>query len=116
MTCEPWKVKREVNDRIRVFDDAVCHFIAGRRNDGDENRAALELLPKFLDQRASRNDFTNRCRMYPDGILLFYLIELVLWKETETLANALDKAPLAHGADEKDRNDEHNDDDCRKVV
>ena len=116
MAREPWQVEREIDDGIRVFDDAVCHLVAARRHDGHENRARREFTAELLDERARRDDFADGRRVHPDAVLIRHFVERVRREEPETLLDALDESLLAHRADHEHRNDEHADDDGRDVV
>ena len=116
MTREPRQVEREINDGIGVLDDAVRHLIAARRHDGDEDRAFRELLAELLDERARRDDLANGCRVHPNAVLLFHLVERMLREKAETLPDAFHKSLFPHRAHHEHRDDEHPDEDGRDVV
>ena len=116
MACEPRQVEREIDDGVRVLDDAVRHLVAARRDDGHEDRALREFAAELLDERACRDDLADGRRMHPDAVLVRDFIERVRWEKAEALLDALDESLFPHGADQEHRDDEHDDEDSRDVI
>ena len=112
----PRKIEREVDDAVRILDDAVRHLVPRRRDDGYEDRALREFLVELADQWAGGDDLADGRRMNPYTVLLRHLVERVLRKEAEALAHTLDEAALAHGANEEHGYDEDDGEDRREIV
>ena len=110
---EERQVEWEIDDRVRVLDDAVRHLIATRRHDRDEDGRVGKHLAELTHERTRRHDLPNGCCMHPDGILSRHLVNRVLRIEPEALLDALDKAALPCGAQHEDRYDDGDDEDCR---
>ena len=112
----PRKIEREVDDAVRILDDAIRHLVPRRRDDGYEDRALREFLVELADQWAGGDDLADGRRMNPYTVLLRHLVERVLRKEAEALAHALDEAALTHGAHEEHGYDEDDGEDRREIV
>ena len=112
----PRQVEREVDDAVRVLDDAVRHLVARRRDDGDEDRTLGKFLVELADQGTGGDDLADGRCMNPDAVLLRHLVECVLGEEAEALAHALDEAALAHGAHEEHGYDEDDGENRREIV
>ena len=112
----PRQIEREVDDAVRILDDAVRHLVSRRRDDGYEDRTLREFLAELADQGTGGDDLADGCRMNPYTVLLRHLVERVLRKEAEALAHAFDKAALAHGAHEEHGYDEDDGEDRREIV
>ena len=95
---EERQVEWEIDDRVRVLDDAVRHLIATRRHDRDEDGGVGKHLAELTHERTRRHDLSDGCRVHPDGILSRHLVNRVLRIEAEALLDALDKTALPCGA------------------
>ena len=110
---EERQIQWEIDDRVRILDDAVRHLIAARRHNRDEDGRIGKHLAELTHERTRRHDLPNGCRVHPDGILSRHLVNRVLRIEPEALLDALDKAALPCGAQHEDRYDDGDDEDCR---
>ena len=113
---KPGQIEREVDDTVRVLDDAVCHLVAAVRYHGYENGTLREFFMKFFDQRACRNDFTDRSRMHPYAVFLGCLVQGMLGQKTQALSDAFDESLLTHGPDHEHWYDHDDDQDSCYII
>lgn len=55
---------------VRFRDDALRHFVACRRNDGNDHHLAGILSLEFSHDGAGRDDLAHRRRVHPDRVVI----------------------------------------------
>ena len=103
------QIQREVDNGIRILDDAVGHFVATGGHHRYQNRRLREFLMEFLDQRTCGHNLPDRCCMHPYTVLLCHFFQGMFRIKAQALTDTLHKALFPDRADHKHRDNQYDD-------